>query len=216
MTLVRDILRDADPLRDDLRYLEHARGRLRRTVVEAAGTDAAPHERFRSRRAAIALTAAGIGTLAVVGTQLWPGGGATLQAAVRFEVRLAEDLPAPGLTRAQVRGTSRVVYLHPEAVVTNGDIAQSRVIEGGTAGRFNVSVAFSAAGVQKMRQATAAHIGRPVAILLDGEVALAPVVRSAISGAALVSGDFTKAEADRIAEGIAIGALTSDLPGRGK
>ncbi len=206
MTFVHDMLRDADPLPDDLGRLEHARGRLRRTVVEATGTSAGSHDRFMSRRAAIAMTAAGIGTVAVVGTQLWPGGGATLQAAVRFEVRLAEERPGPGLTRAQVTGTTRVIYLHPEAVVTNGDIAQSRAVEGGSAGRFNVSVAFSASGAQKMRQATAAHVGRPVAILLDGAVALAPVVRSAISDAALVSGDFTKAEADRIAEGIAIGS----------
>jgi preprotein translocase subunit SecD len=55
-----------------------------------------------------------------------------------------------------------------------------------------------------MRQATANHIGRPLAILIDGEVITAPVVRGPISTSALISGDYTRAEADRIVNGIVI------------
>ena len=53
-----------------------------------------------------------------------------------------------------------------------------------------------------MRQATAAHVGRPVAILLDGVVVLAPTVRSAIDNTAVITGDFTRDEASRIAIGL--------------
>ena len=56
-------------------------------------------------------------------------GTVDLRAAVRFEVRLAEDNPAGGLQAARV-GTDRTIYLHPEAIVTNSDIATARVVPG--------------------------------------------------------------------------------------
>jgi hypothetical protein len=43
---------------------------------------------------------------------------------------------------------------------------------------------------------------RPIVILIDGKVTLAPIVRSAIGERALVTGGFTAAEAKRIAKGI--------------
>lgn len=53
-----------------------------------------------------------------------------------------------------------------------------------------------------MRQATAAHLSRPVAILIDGKVVIAPVVRSAISSSAIITGDYSRVDAERIANGI--------------
>jgi preprotein translocase subunit SecD len=43
-----------------------------------------------------------------------------------------------------------------------------------------------------------------VLILIDGEVVAAPVVRSAVGDSAVISGDFSRSEAERIAEGIGI------------
>jgi hypothetical protein len=40
--------------------------------------------------------------IVAVGSQIWSHGGATLQAAVRFEVRLAEDHPTAGLRQARI------------------------------------------------------------------------------------------------------------------
>jgi len=139
-----------------------------------------------------------------VASQIWPRGGATLHAAVRFEVRLAEDHQTAGLQEARVSGSDRVVYLHPEIIVTNSDIAQSRVVQGDNPSRFGVSVEFNAAGARKMRQATANHVGRPAAILIDGDVVTAPVLRSPISTSAVISGDYTRAEAERIVDGIGV------------
>jgi preprotein translocase subunit SecD len=53
-----------------------------------------------------------------------------------------------------------------------------------------------------MRRATAMHLGRPVAILIDGRVVMAPLVRSPVSESAVITGDFTRAEAERIADGM--------------
>jgi len=65
-------------------------------------------------------------------------------------------------------------------------------------------VEFLPAGAERMRQATAIHLGHPVAILIDGEVVIAPIVRSAISDSAAITGDYTRAEAERIASGVGI------------
>jgi hypothetical protein len=133
-----------------------------------------------------------------------PRGSAIVYAAVRFEVRLAETQPAAGLSAARVAGSDRLVYLHDQTVVTNADIEHCTAISGSDASRYNIGVEFNAAGAEKMRQATLAHEGRPIALLLDGEVVMAPVIRSPIARSAMISGDYSRAEAERIINGIGV------------
>jgi preprotein translocase subunit SecD len=149
-----------------------------------------------------ALLVAVMGALAL-GYQLWMHGTTPLLAAVRFEVRLAEDQPMPGLVVAQLADSGRVIYLHPEMVVGNDDVAQSWVSPDGPRG-FAVAVRLLPAGAERMRQATSNHVGRPVAILIDGVVVVAPVVRSPIGESATINGHYTREEAERIAEGIGV------------
>jgi preprotein translocase subunit SecD len=141
----------------------------------------------------------------VLGSKIWLGGSGTLHAAaVRFEVRLADTAFSPGLREARITGSGGVVYLHQEIIVTNDDISDSQVIAGETPSRFGVGVTFNAAGAEKMRQATARHVGELMAILIDGEVITTPRLRAPISTSAVISGDFTQAEAERIANGMRI------------
>ena len=126
-----------------------------------------------------------------------------MQAAVRFEVRLAEERPFDGLIVARAADSGRTIYLHPDLVITNDEIAQSWVTQDGP-DRFGVSIQLLEGGARRMREATSAHLGRPVAILIDGVVVAAPIVRSAMSDSAMISGNFTSAEADRIANGIGV------------
>ncbi len=205
MKTITDMLREADPLHDDMRRLEEERERLRRAVVGAASSISTPPSRlFPSRRAAMVVVTASVVAFAALGSHRWSGGDATVQAAVRFEVRLAQEQSAPGLIRTPIVGTDRVIYLHSDIVVTNGDISHSRVVPGDRPTRFWVEVEFSAEGAQKMRRATASHVGQPLAILIDGNVVLAPVLRSPIGNSAVISGDYTREEAQRIADGIGI------------
>ena len=117
-------------------------------------------------------------------------------------VRLAEDSPGPGLREAPVPGAGRSVYLHDTTVVTNDDIAQAQVAPGGSPSTFGVTVTFKPAAAEKMRSATQGHVGKPLAILVDGTIVIALTVKSAITTSAVISGDFSRAEADRIAAGI--------------
>jgi preprotein translocase subunit SecD len=136
-----------------------------------------------------------------LGSRMWPGMGFETYAAVRFEVRLAEDSPAPGLREARVSGSGRSIYLHKEIVVSNGDIARAEILPRGDASEFVVGVNFTPDGAQKMRAATQSHIGKPVAILVDDEVVMAPTLRSAIGDSAEISGNYTREQAERIVNG---------------
>jgi preprotein translocase subunit SecD len=155
----------------------------------------------RVRLTRVAIVAAFVVGICLLGYQVWVRGTTPVLAAVRFEVRLAEDRPIPGLVVAQVADSGRVIYLHPETVVSNDDVAQGWVVRNGSPG-FDVAVRFLASGAERMRQATTTHVGRPLAILIDGTVVLAPVVRSPIDDSAFISGNYTRAEAERIANGI--------------
>jgi SecDF, P1 head subdomain len=200
MNNLRTLLQDTDPVRHEASRLESERIRLRQAVLGATSVNgSAPSQRARLTVAAVLVAALGI---AALGYQVWLHGPTTVLAAVRFEVRLAEDRPMPGLLVAQVAGSDRLVYLHPESVVSNDDIAQTSVSQS-SADRFEVVVELLSAGAQRMRQATTTHLGRPLAIMIDGGVVMAPVVRSPIGDSAVISGNFTRAEAERIAKGIA-------------
>ena len=204
MTPVSDMLRKADPLRHEAEMDPQHRDRIRQAVrAAAAETAAASRVWFRAPLAVAALAALILVGMFAAGARGFRG-SATVYAAVRFEVRLAETQPGTGLTVARVSGSDRPIYLHDEVVVTNADIEHCTAVRGSDASRFNIGVEFSAAGAEKMRTATLAHEGRPMAILIDGEVVMAPVIRSPVSRSALISGDYSRAEAERIVNGIGV------------
>jgi hypothetical protein len=209
MESVRDMLRDADPLRHEPPRLEEERDRVRRAVL-AAASEAPPRSSTewqinRTRAALLAAVAVIVLCVTVLGSKIWLGGSGTLHAAaVRFEVRFADTAFSPGLREARIAGSGGVVYLHQEIVVTNDDISDSQVINGETPSRFGVALTFTAAGAEKMRYTTARHVGELLAMLIDGEVISTPRLRAPISTSAVISGDYTKAEAERIANGMRI------------
>jgi len=201
MRTVKELLQDADPLRHEPPRSEADREQLRRTILSAASGSSARRRLAWTKVAPVAVAA--VVGLAVVFAMLSSGGGARLQAAVRFEARLAETRPGPGLREVRV-GPDRTIYLHDDVIVTNEDIVASRVIPGNARSQFHVAVTFNAAGADKMRRATASHIGQLLALLVDGQAISAPTIRAAISTEALITGDFTQAEAERIANGMMV------------
>lgn len=109
--------------------------------------------------------------------------------------------PQPNTHVAQVAKSDRLVYLHPETVVSNEDIAQASVSQNAANG-FDIVVELMPSGAERMRQATTRHVGHPVAVMLDGDVVITPVLRSSIGDLGVIRGEFTREEAQRIAEGI--------------
>jgi hypothetical protein len=204
MKTIRELLQDADPLPHEPPWPSGQRELRRQAVIAAASAARTPGGRWpRSRIAAFAAVASIAIAAPFLGSHGWSLFVGDLRAAVRFEVRLADDKPAPGLREVKVAGSERLVYLHDEVVVSNSDIAAARLVQGSPT-RYSVGIEFNASGAEKMRAATGGHIGQPIAILLDGQVVMAPVVRVSLGASAMITGNFTRAQAERIVEGIGI------------
>ncbi|MGO9005601.1 MAG: protein translocase subunit SecD [Beijerinckiaceae bacterium] len=75
-----------------------------------------------------------------------------------------------------------------------------------------VNFRFNIRGGQRFGEVTSANIGRPFAIVLDGKVISAPVIRGAITGGSgEISGHFTTESANRLAILLRAGALPAKL-----
>lgn len=92
------------------------------------------------------------------------------------------------------------IYLHAEVIANNADIAAAHIVPDGNF--YDVDIEFKTSGATRMRAATASHIGRPVAFLIDGQVIMAPVVVAPVGSYAEITGNFTKREAERVVKGI--------------
>ena len=195
MRTLQEVLRAADPVQYEPRSAEDHR------ITRQAILDS-PRVVEELRRQFVAIVAgAALALIAVAaGARYWPG--ADVVAAVRVEIHLAEETPSPGLTEVMTGSTGRKIYLHQEAIVTNSDIARAQVIPGNTATTFGVSIGFNADGEAKMLRATGGHIGKPLAILISGEVVAAPTIRAAIGTSAAIDANVTRTEAERIASGV--------------
>lgn len=119
--------------------------------------------------------------------------------AAKLEFRRAETQHANGLIKVAAMPTGQTLYLHKAADITNSDVAEARVVNGDSE-TAAVRVKFTKAGAHKMAVLSKGHHGKPVAILIDGNVVSAPVIRGSLSDQAIIAGTFTKAEAERLAE----------------
>jgi hypothetical protein len=204
MKAIKDLLQEADPLRVESEPSAADRSFRRQAIVTAAATSALPATESRSR-IPVYLSVILLAIVAfAVGSRLWSPSIGNVQAAVRFEVRLAEWKPAPGLREAKIAGTRDLIDLHDEVIVTNSDIAQAKVIPQANGSDFKIGVTLNPAGARKMHTFTENHIGKIAAILIDGEVVAAPVVTSPIAESAVIDGHLTKKEAEKIVAGMII------------
>jgi len=204
MKSITEFLRDADPLLHESMTSSEQRD-YRRKAILAAASRARDRAGAEPRSRVTLLVTLGFVMIVVLflAERIWsPLVSNVYAAAVRFEVKLAEEKPAAGLREAKISGTDRSVYLHAEAIVTNSDISRARIIQVDHSSQYNVGVEFNPSGTEKIRAATARHIGKPVAILLDGQVVMIAIVREPIAESAVISGDLSRTEAEKIVKGI--------------
>jgi preprotein translocase subunit SecD len=105
-----------------------------------------------------------------------------------------------------------IPYLVKKDAALIGDVLQDARV---TIGDFNepiVSITFDSKGAREFDVLTAANIGKRMAVVLDGKVYSAPVIRDRISGGrAIIEGTFTTAEANDLAVVLRAGALPAPL-----
>jgi len=93
------------------------------------------------------------------------------------------------------------ILLRPDVVIRNADISSVEIEQ--SEGRFSVSLRFIPSAAARLQRETADNVGRRMAVLLDGKVVVAPLIRSAISSQARIDAHFTRDEAFRIARSLA-------------
>lgn len=118
----------------------------------------------------------------------------------RVELRRAETAPADGLVEAVVAGTTQKVYLHKAAALTGADIASAKVAGG--AADPTVELTFTEAGAKKAAKLSEVHPDKPVALVVDGKVLAAPVIRAKLGATVRVTGRFTAEEAAKLVKAI--------------
>jgi len=124
------------------------------------------------------------------------------QPKIKFELRRAETKPADGLTPAEVPGAKDKIYLHKTSDVTNEDVASASVGVSPQTFKPVIEILFTKDGAKKVEKLSEEHLDKPLAILVDGKVISAPVIKAKFADKALVTGEFTKEEAEKIARAL--------------
>jgi preprotein translocase subunit SecD len=113
----------------------------------------------------------------------------------------------------ETRQETRAPYLvQKKSLLTGADLATARVSIDQTTSEPYVSVELNPAGARAFAALTEANVGRRLAIILDGNVHSAPVIRERIpSGQAQITGGFTSEEATDLAIVLRAGALPAPV-----
>lgn len=107
--------------------------------------------------------------------------------------------------------SGREVAVEEQALLTGDAVADARV-DFDQNNQVEVALKLTAAGAQDFARITAENVGRQLAIVLDGVVYSAPVIRSAITGGqASITGGFTTEEARQLKIVLKAGALPAPL-----
>jgi preprotein translocase subunit SecD len=132
-----------------------------------------------------------------------------LQGRDRLIVEIAGKIDPEEAVRTMVK-TAYLEFktMDGKTVVTGADLKDAIESKDPVSGQITVDLTFNAAGAKKFAEATAANVGKPIAIILDGQVLQAPVVDEPIpNGKAQIRGYQSLEEAHNIAILLRSGAL---------
>ena len=109
-------------------------------------------------------------------------------------------------------GQRMPVLVQKQVMVSGADLTDAQASFDQQTGEPIVLFRFNAAGARRFGQVTTENVGRPFAIVLDGEVISAPVIRQPITGGSgQISGNFTVESANNLAILLRAGALPAKL-----
>ena len=112
--------------------------------------------------------------------------GVFIMAQGSLEIRAASYTAVAGWQQMSTP-SGETVWVPTTAALTAADIARGEPRTEPN-GQRTVGVVFTADGARKMAQLSAAQTNRPIALLLDGKVVWAPIVRGTIEKEAVLSG----------------------------
>jgi preprotein translocase subunit SecD len=117
----------------------------------------------------------------------------------------------PGTVLLQSATADGRRYVVEKRVMVSGEMLDSASAGIDQNNRPAVNFALNTIGARKFGKVTGENIGRPFAIILDGQVVSAPVIQSQIFGSGQITGDFTAAETNELSLILRAGALPAPL-----
>ncbi|MBW6399694.1 protein translocase subunit SecD [Roseomonas sp. HJA6] len=136
----------------------------------------------------------------------------------RMTFHLVDDSPALGATPppgvvflpGEREGERYAVRRRVE--VDGANLTNARAGQDSRTGEWVVNFQFDSTGTRRFAQITRENVGRPFAVVLDGKVITAPVIREPITGGqGQISGSFTARSANDLAVLLRAGALPAPL-----
>src|SRR5258705_7249519 len=133
--------------------------------------------------------------------------------AVREGVPEGDELLYQRRLDRETKQERKIPYVvQKKTLLTGADLSTARVSIDQNTSEPYVSVEFNAAGAPAFGELTEANVGRRLALVLDGNVHSAPVIRERIpSGQAQITGGFTSEEATDLAIVLRAGALPAPV-----
>ncbi len=115
----------------------------------------------------------------------------------------------PGTTETREGERDACYLLMEEPSVSGSDLKDARPgVDSSRLGSSSVvNFEFNIKGAREFSQLTGAHIGEPMAIVLEGSVASAPIIRDKIFARGVIEGNFSPQEATDLANVLRSGAL---------
>ncbi len=118
-----------------------------------------------------------------------------------FQMRLAEDTASDGAERMSYtthydgHDVTNVIYVQ-KAVLIGDSMLKSAKVMTDAFGHSEIELTFNETGTKRFAEVTRQNIDKKLAIIINGEILQAPVIRMEISGGqAVISGSFSKEEA---------------------
>jgi SecD/SecF fusion protein len=109
-------------------------------------------------------------------------------------------------------GGPRTIAVRRHVEVDGANLTDAHATQDQRTREWVVSFSLDGTGTRQFAEASTAHVGEPFAIVLDGKVLSAPVIREPITGGrGQISGHFTVAEANDLAVLLRAGALPAPL-----
>jgi preprotein translocase subunit SecD len=121
---------------------------------------------------------------------------------IRFELRLASHEKVDGWKSVPGSAWMKTnIWISPEVTLTNADLAKAWPQPYG--GTFTVGLLLTEEGALKLARLTQSHVGKSLAVMIDGQVVSAPGILAEINGGrAFIPCSFNEEEAKWIAKGI--------------
>jgi preprotein translocase subunit SecD len=134
---------------------------------------------------------------------------------VAIELRVAQGASGPELIRREVYGQSKTVYLHPQAQISNADVARVEAVKTRIGQGLILQVWYTKSGARKIAELTRQHIGDSLAVLINSVVVATPVIQETINPGTQTSSDIGVPLEPKEANQLAL-AVSKTWPAGGK